>query len=644
MVDIQSFLTNPILSPNQQNEWEKIAVFNGSVLSEKSKILMAYRAISDKTKIEDNEINLSTIGIAESSDKFNFKKRRQLIKPENLWEKYGCEDPRITKIDDYYYIFYTAISSFPPNPNTIKVAVAITKDLNKIEKKCLVTPFNAKAMALFPKKIGGRLAAVLTVNTDKPPAKIAIAYFDKKEDICSEGLWNKWYSEVDKYEIPIRRMTTDQVEVGAVPIETDEGWLLIYAHIQNYYNSNQKIFGIEAVLLDKEDPQKIIGRTRTPLMTPQEKYELEGVVPNVIFPSGGIIENDELYIYYGAADTYCALATCKVKELIDELKKNPDQIPKLKRYEQNPIITPNYNNAWEVWETFNPAAILLENKIHIIYRAMSRDHTSVMGYAISDDGFNVSERLNEPIYKPRESFELKMRENTFSGCEDPRITRIEDTLYMCYTAYDGETTTKIALTSISIKDFLERNWQNWKTPIIISDPNEDNKDACLLSEKIRNKYVFFHRSGGQGIKIYCADTLDFSNPKYLKEPIHMSPRQNMWDSKKIGISAPPIKTKDGWLLLYHGLSKFDEYYRVGTMLLDLDDLTVISRSRYPILEPETVYEKIGEVNNVVFPCGAVEKDGELFVYYGAGDRVTAVATINIESIVADLLANKEIYI
>lgn len=643
MIKIQSFLTNPILSPNPKNNWEKVAVFNGSILKENSKFYMIYRAISDKTKIEDKEINLSTIGIAESSDKFNFTNRKQIIKPEYLWEEYGCEDPRITKIDDYFYIFYTAISSYPPNPNSIKVAVAITKDLNRIERKCIVTPFNAKAMTLFPKKIGGKLAAILTVNTDKPPAKIAIAFFDKKEDICSEGYWNAWYSELSKFEIPISRMTTDQIEVGAVPIETEEGWLLLYAHIQNYYTSGQKIFGIEAVLLDKENPQKIIGRTREPLMVPQEKYELQGIVPNVIFPSGGLIENEELYIYYGAADTCCALATCKIKDLLDKLKENPDQIPKLKRYEKNPIITPNYNSSWEMWETFNPAAILLDGKVHIIYRAMSRDHTSVMGYAVSNDGFVVNERLSDPIYKPSQSFELKLRENTFSGCEDPRITQVGDKLYMCYTAYDGATTTKIALTSILIDDFLNKKW-NWEKPIIISDPNEDNKDGCLLSEKIRNKYVFFHRSGGQGIKIYCADTLDFSNPHYLKEPIHMSPRPNMWDSKKIGISAPPIKTKDGWLLLYHGLSKFDEFYRVGAMLLDLNDLTVISRSLYPLLEPEAVYEKIGEVNNVVFPCGAVEKDGQLFVYYGAGDRVTAVATINTESVVNDLLINKEIYI
>src|SRR5207237_1268813 len=127
--------------------------------------------------------------------------------------------------------------------------------------------------------------AILTVNTDMPPAKIAIARFDKEEDIWSETYWKKWLPTIDKNTITLKRGNDDQVELGAPPLKTKKGWLIIYSHIQKYYTSH-KIFGIEAVLLDLKDPCKIIARTRTPLLVPEESYEKYGIIPNTIFPSG----------------------------------------------------------------------------------------------------------------------------------------------------------------------------------------------------------------------------------------------------------------------------------------------------------------------------------------------------------------------
>ena len=113
---------------------------------------------------------------------------------------------------------------------------------------------------------------------------------------------------------------------------------------------------------------------------------------------------------------------------------------------------------------------------------------------------------------------------------------------------------------------------------------------------------------------------------------------NAWDGLKVGIAAPPIKTKYGWLLIYHGVSKSHGTYRVGAVLLDKKDpAIVLSRTTDPIFEPEEQYEKSGIVNNVVFPCGAVEKDGLLYIYYGGGDKVTGVATIKLKLLVDVLL-------
>ncbi len=639
MIKISTYLQNPILYPDPKVAWEAKAVFNPSLIFEDGKYSMVFRAMSNSTNYEGKDLELSTIAITESDSKVEFKnERRQLIIPEYPWEKFGCEDPRITKIDDEFFIFYTAISSFPPDKNSIKIAVALSDNLIHVKEKHLVTPFNAKAMALFPKKINGKFVAILTPNTDNPPSKIAIAQFDKKEDLWSENFWNNWYKDLDKHSLPLQRLTSDQIEVGAVPVETEDGWILLYAHIQNYYSSINRIFGIEAVLLSHNDPTKIIGRTTEPLLIPQEEYELGGVVPNVIFPSGALIEDDKLYIYYGAADTTTALATCNLPELLTLLKSTPIQkVEKLTKFSGNPILEPTARHSWETQCVFNPAAIYEDGKFYIVYRAMSQDNTSVLGLAISSDGFKIDDRLDKPIYIPRIDMEIKNQENGFSGCEDPRITKIGDRFYMCYTAYNGIISPKVALTSIAVKDFLDQNW-NWEIPKIISSGEIDDKNACIFPEKIKGKYVFLHREGGRNMAFDYQEDLEFADNKVLQKIAIIEPREDSWDSQKIGISSPPIKTDKGWLLLYHGVSKYDSQYRVGAMLLELEKPeNVLSRTKFPILEPETDFERIGVVNNVVFPCGAVLKDEILYIYYGGADKVVCVATANINDLLKNLL-------
>jgi len=307
---------------------------------------------------------------------------------------------------------------------------------------------------------------------------------------------------------------------------------------------------------------------------------------------------------------------------------------KLKRYEGNPILQPRPEHFWEAKAVFNPAAIYEEGKVHIVYRAMSEDNTSVFGYATSSDGFNIEERLAEPIYLPREPFEMKKNHGN-SGCEDPRITRIGDKFYMCYTAYDGKNPTRVALTSIGVEDFLNRRW-NWEKPILISPPGIDDKNACILPEKVDGKYFIFHRFH-PCIWVDFVDELSFGENQWVKGSTWFKPRTDKWDGRKIGIAAPPIKTKEGWLLLYHGVSETDRKYRVGAILLERDNPTqVIGRTGPPLLEPEMGYEKENQINHVVFPCGTVVIKDDLFVYYGAADKVVAVATVNLESLLKSL--------
>jgi len=186
MFTIKKSPHNPLLSPNTNDPWEAKSVFNWCPVKDGRKTHYVYRAMSSTESYFGSSISISSIGYTSSKNGIDFSERRQLIAPEYDWEKYGCEDPRVTKIDNKFYIFYTALSNYPYNAECIKIAVAITKDFKKIEEKHLVTPFNAKAMALFPEKINGKYVVVLSVNTDLPPAKICFAEFDNLEH-----MWNK---------------------------------------------------------------------------------------------------------------------------------------------------------------------------------------------------------------------------------------------------------------------------------------------------------------------------------------------------------------------------------------------------------------------------------------------------------------------
>lgn len=321
----------------------------------------------------------------------------------------------------------------------------------------------------------------------------------------------------------------------------------------------------------------------------------------------------------------------KVKPHRQEVVIQP-QVPwpkakELKRYEGNPILNPIENHWWENRYVLNNAAFRLEDKIYLLYRAYGNDEISRIGMAVTD-GYRVIERLDCPIFVPGSDEEKK-------GCEDPRVVIIDDEIFMLYTAYDG-VVAQIAAASISIEDFLNRNFDKWKRRGFVF-PGLWDKDAILFPEKIDGKYVIYHRIE-PSIWVAYSDELVFPWPREGHKII-MGPRSGMmWDSQKIGAGAQPIKTKRGWLLIYHGVDR-NMVYRLGTILVDLKDPgKLLYRSPNPILSPETK-DEIGEkgkswVPNVVFTCGAVpletkeilDDDDEILVYYGAADTNICLAT------------------
>lgn len=626
---------NPILEPDTKKPFESYATFNGNPIKVGQEIILAYRAISQPENFDGNNFLLSIICTAKSSDGFNFKSRKKFIMPEEEWERYGCEDPRVTKIEKNYYIFYTAISNFPFSASGIRVGLAISPDMENISEKHLITPFNAKAMTIFPEKINGKYTVLLTVNTDLPRSRIAIAQFDKMEDLWNQEIWTDWYKNVDKFVLDIpKRNDGEHVEIGSCPIKTSEGWLLVYCHIHNYW-TDHKIFTVEAVLLDLDDPQKVIGKTRGALLTPEEHYEKYGAVPNTIFPSGALVFGENLLIYYGATDTTCAVASVRLVPLLASMKFPYARIG-FNRISKLPVLKPRSGVKWEEKAIFNPAAVVIDGIIRILYRAMSTDNTSVFGYAESQDGVDIIYRPLGPVYQPHEFFEEKRIAGGNSGCEDPRIVEMGDKLFVSYTAYNGVNPPAIALTSISKSDFANHIW-NWSHPTIISRDGVDDKDGCLHPEKINGKYFLYHRVNN----IICGDygsTIEFPERNNYQNIKILAPRPGMWDGNKVGLSCPPIKTEKGWLVLYHGVSHTSTY-RIGAILLDLNDPTIVlSRTTDAIFEPKEDYELEGQVGKVVFPCGAIVKNGMIYIYYGGGDSVINVARMRLNDLLETLVS------
>ncbi len=633
MFTIHRSQDNPLISPLYEHPWEALASFNGCPIRVDNQTHMVYRGMSKPDLLDGNHMSISVVGHAVSSDGVSYEDRKPLITPTEDFEKYGCEDPRITKLDDTYYIFYTALSKFPYEASGIKIAVALSKDLKTIDKKHLVTPFNAKAMALFPELINGKMVALLTPNTDLPPSEIALATFDTKEDMWSEEFWTTWYEHLGTHIISLRRESDDQVELGAPPVKTKDGWLIIYSHISHYTDSSKRRFGIEAVLLDLKNPHKIINRTKMSFFSPETYYELVGMVSVVVFPTGALIEGDTLELYYGAADTHCCKATLSLSRLLADMATETPSL--FTRADTNPILKPRPGIAWEALGVFNPAAIDLQGTVYIMYRAATTSNVSTFGLATSRDGVTIDTRSDEPVYSARVQAE-GIGHDAYAGCEDPRIVQIDDKLFMTYTGYDSFNP-MVMVSSIPVDAFIGGKYEAWSTPVAISPVNVPDKDACIFPKKLKDGYLLFHRIANHLCGGYVSD-LNFT-PSSINFCIDvLGPRGGMWDGVKVGISGPPIETDKGWILFYHGISEKSEY-RVGAVLLDLEEPTIVlGRTARPVFEPVEEYEKVGIIPNVVFPCGNIVRGDTIYMYYGGADYVVCVATASLSELL-DILTH-----
>lgn len=339
VLKFHKYMGNPILKPNLSNGWENFCVLNPAVVFDKksNKFVMLYRAAGDDIK---HKIYL---GLATSDDGINFV--RQSDKPIFDAVDYepdgGCiEDPRLVEIGGRYYLTYAARAFAPgrywlpdeifkkerstwlvkqpeDTPKFVKINhtvtyLAYTDDFVNYKKLGRITDsrLDDRDVVLFPRAVNGQYVRISRPEVNGEKA-MHIAFSD---DLVEWGDSKVLYRGKESWE-------GNRVGAGCPPIETDKGWLLVYHGV----DPTNGVYRVGVLLLDKDDPSKIIARTKHFVMEPEFDYEQSGLYNGCVFPTGIVEKDGTLYIYYGCADKYVALATVKTEELLEELAKEENK-------------------------------------------------------------------------------------------------------------------------------------------------------------------------------------------------------------------------------------------------------------------------------------------------------------------------------
>lgn len=331
-----------ILLQKTKLSFENDSVLNPAVVQEGNILHMLYRAVRTG--------NYSTIGYCKFDGPLKIVQRDDtpLLIPFSEDASKGIEDPRIVKIDGVYYITYTAYNGI----NALGALVTST-DLLNFERHGIIVPkftFDEfkrlaecnnkvnpkyfrhvrhfkhneevflwdKDLMFFPRKINGKLAFLHRIRPG-----IQLVLVDSLSDLTQE-FWRHYFLHFNEHIIldPVGiNHESGFIGGGCPPIETELGWLLIYHGV--YDTSKGYVYSAAAALLDIDNPNKVIARLVNPLFEPELDYEKNGVVSNVVFPTGTALFDDTLYIYYGAADECIACASMSLKALLKELLLNP---------------------------------------------------------------------------------------------------------------------------------------------------------------------------------------------------------------------------------------------------------------------------------------------------------------------------------
>ena len=304
------------------------------------------------------------------------------------------------------------------------------------------------------------------------------------------------------------------------------------------------------------------------------------------------------------------------------------------RHPRNPILSVK-DWPYAANSVFNAAAAIVEGEVLLLVRVEDFRGISHLTVARSEDGVHNWDIDKEPTLLPAP----KKYVEEIWGIEDARITWLEELKkwVVTYTAFSMGGPLVAMATTTDFKKFTRLG------PVM---PPE-NKDAAVFPVRFNNRWMMLHRpvprSVAVGVHIWASFSPDLKHWGDHKEIIQ-SRRGGWWDANKIGLSAPPMETSEGWLILYHGVrtTVSGSIYRLGLALLDLEDPTrVIRRSDEWVFGPKAPYEREGDADDVVFPCGWVRKDEKILMYYGAADSCIALATTSLNELLDFVLNSPE---
>lgn len=333
---LKKFDGNPILSPLEDSSWESLVTCNPGVYYDNSTFYMLYRAAGNDAE------HVIRLGLALSKDGFHFDRvpGGPAFEPSSDGPDSGCvEDPRIVKFGSEYYITY-AYRPFAPGqywkfahdevflpdcgpyaPSAVKnnlgnTGLAVTRDFESFRRLGRLTSpvLDDRDVILFPEKINDHF-----VMLHRPKQYIGGDY-----GVDFPSIWIKYSDDLLNWEDKESHLLLagrdgsweEKIGGSTPPLKTEAGWLVLYHGVEH---GGLGYYRVGALLLDLEDPLKIIGKTPDYILEPEFEYETRGHYNGCVFPTGNVIVNDTLYVYYGAADKYVCVATCPVNEILDYL-------------------------------------------------------------------------------------------------------------------------------------------------------------------------------------------------------------------------------------------------------------------------------------------------------------------------------------
>ncbi|HHY83795.1 MAG TPA: glycosidase [Clostridiales bacterium] len=247
--------------------------------------------------------SISHFRLARSSDGFNFTiDDKPILSPGNDYEAFGIEDPRITMLDDKYYIVYSSASTYG-----IVTSLASTSDFHQFHREGVIFSPDNKDVVLFPDKINGKYYAL-----HRPSGSL---YGRPDIWIAESSNLIEWGNHRRIAAVRLGMWDCERIGAGAVPFLTDRGWVEIY----HGADENSR-YCLGVLLLDKDEPWKVLGRSLSPLIAPESSYEKQGFFNNVIFTCGAVVDNQSIYVYYGAADESIACFTMELADVFANLE------------------------------------------------------------------------------------------------------------------------------------------------------------------------------------------------------------------------------------------------------------------------------------------------------------------------------------